>query len=96
MNDLSRRDLLRASAGAAVVAVPMTVLAGTPASAATRDADDADLDSQASMGSAPVMFCIHNADRGEVSILHGTSEVIVEDRKLVAQIMKAANVRQNR
>jgi len=96
MNDLSRRDLLRVSATAAVVAVPMTALAGSTANAAVRDADDAELDSGQSLGSAPVMFCIHNADAGEVSILHGESEVIVTDRRLVAQIMKAASVRQSR
>ncbi len=97
MKDLSRRDLLRASAaGAAVAAVPMSVLAGTPASAATRDADDTGNSSRDPAGSAPVMFCVHDADRGEVSILHGESEVIVSDRRLVAQIMKAASVRQDR
>ena len=42
------------------------------------------------------MFCVRDAARGEVSILHGTSEVVVTDRRLVAQIMKAANVRQDR
>lgn len=97
MKDLSRRDLLRASAaGAAVAAVPMSVLAGTPASAATRDADDTGTTDRESTGNAPVMFCVHDAERGEVSILHGESEVIVSDRRLVAQIMKAASVRQDR
>ena len=96
MNDLSRRDLLRVSATAAVVAVPMAALAGTPANAAVRDADDVELDSGESLGSAPVMFRIHNAAAGEVSILHGESEVIVTDRKLVAQITKAARVRQSK
>jgi hypothetical protein len=38
----------------------------------------------------PVMFCVHDAQRGEVSILHGTSEVIVTDRQLVARILSAA------
>jgi HD-like signal output (HDOD) protein len=37
------------------------------------------------------MFCIHDAQRGEVSILHGTDEVIVHDRQLVARILQAAN-----
>ena len=95
MKDLSRRDLLRASAGAAIVAVPMIALAGPSASASTTDTD-ADLDSSVALASSgTVMFCVHDAARGEVSILHGTSEVIVQDRRLVAQIMKAANVRQN-
>ena len=95
MKDLSRRDLLRASAGAAMVAVPMAVLAGPAARAAAPDAD-ADLDSTALTSAGPVMFCVHDAARGEVSILHGTSEVVVTDRRLVAQIMKAAHVRQDR
>ncbi len=97
MKDLSRRDLLRASAaGAAVVAVPMSALAGAPANAATRDADDTRSTNPRPTGDAPVMFCVHDAGRGEVSILHGESEVVVSDRRLVAQIMKAASVRQDR
>jgi hypothetical protein len=96
MNNLSRRDLLRASAGAAIVAVPMAALAGPSALAATPEAE-VDLDDSAALsGSGPVMFCIQDAARGEVSILQGTSEVVVTDRRLVAQIMKAANVRQDR
>lgn len=39
----------------------------------------------------PVMFCIHDAERGEVSILHGTTEVIVRDRQLVSRILTAAS-----
>ena len=94
MPNLSRRDLLRASAGAAIVAVPMVALTAGPANAATQDADDVlDLDSAPS---GPVMFCIHDAAKGEVTILHGTSEVIVQDRRLVARIMSAAQVRQDR
>ena len=96
MKDLSRRDLLRASAGVAIVAVPMAALSGPSAHAAATDAEDLDLDGVALSASGPVMFCVQDAARGEVSILHGTSEVIVTDRRLVAQIMKAANVRQDR
>lgn len=95
MNHVSRRDLLKASAGAAAVAVPMVALSGAPAYAAADDADAVELDAEP-MGRTPVMFCVHDADRGEVSILHGTSEVIVQDRRLVARIMKAARVRQDR
>lgn len=94
MHALSRRELLRASAGAAMVAVPMAVLASPAASAATTDVD-LDEGAQALEAAGPVMFCIHDADRGEVSILHGTSEVVVNDRRLVTQILKAAGARQN-
>ena len=97
MNALSRRDLLRASAGAAIVAVPMAALAGPSAQAAT-DADESDSESDSTTAfdaKGPVMFCVHDAARGEVSILHGTSEVVVTDRRLVNQIMKAAGARQD-
>lgn len=93
MNALSRRDLLRASAGAAMVAVPMAALAGPAAKAATNDADEAEIAAFDAAG--PVMFCVQDAARGQVTILHGTSEVVVTDRALVNQIMKAAGVRQN-
>jgi hypothetical protein len=98
VNDLSRRDLLRVSAGAALVAVPMVALAA-PAAIAKADVDgfdpaDAHADAH-SIGAGPVMFCIHDAARGEVSILHGTSEVIVTDRRLVGRILAAARVRQD-
>ena len=86
MNDWSRRNMLRASAGAAI-AVPMAALGSSVATAAERPAQVPD-----SFGdvAGPVMFCVHDAQRGEVSILHGTTEVIVQDRQLVARILSAA------
>ena len=39
----------------------------------------------------PVMFCVHDAKLGEVSILHGTDEVVVKDPQLVRRIMHAAS-----
>ena len=46
------------------------------------------------LGHEPVMFCVHDAKLGEVSILHGTNEVVVKDPQLVRRIMHAAS-RQN-
>jgi len=104
MSGMSRRDLLRASAGAAAVAVPMSVLSsrGAGASSATTDtttsAEDASFTTSAGAASAvdlaalsgPVMFCVRDARDGEVSILHGDAEVIVRDRQLVDRILHAA------
>jgi hypothetical protein len=95
MPNLSRRDLLRASAGAALVAVPMSALASSPALAASH-ADDVDLDESAAAGLGPVMFCVTDAARGEVSILHGMSEVVVQDRSLVSRILSTALAAQGR
>lgn len=99
MSGLSRRDLLRASAGAAAVAVPMSVLsqgssplAGAAAHEASTDAASEPADHASSpVGlNGPVMFTILDARSGDVSILHGTSEVVVRDRQLVARILRAA------
>ena len=88
MKDWSRRNLLRTGAGAAVgAAVAVEPVAAEPAAAA----DVAGF--SAAPGGAdigPVMFCVHDAQRGEVSILHGTNEVIVTDRQLVNRILQAA------
>ncbi|MDQ3391960.1 MAG: hypothetical protein M3508_11615, partial [Actinomycetota bacterium] len=43
-------------------------------------------------GTGRVMLCVHDASRGEISILQGTREVIVKDHQLVAQVMRAAGV----
>ena len=99
MSGMSRRALLQASAGAAALAaVPMSALSSGVASAgAARAATARDPDADTASGPAldaahgePVMFCVHDAARGEVSILHGADEVIVRDRRLVARIMQAA------
>jgi hypothetical protein len=39
------------------------------------------------------MFCIHDAKRGEVSILRGRKEVVVTDRRLVSRLLRAAQQR---
>ena len=97
MSGMSRRDLLRASAGAAAVAVPMSVLSsevagasGRSAAAAAAATSAAATEHQGPALAGPVVFSVVDARAGEVSILHGTSEVIVRDPDLVARIMRAA------
>ena len=100
MRDWSRRNLLRATAGAAVgaaVAVPMTAV---PMTALSGTASAAELPELAGFSGGPVgadlgpvMFCVHDAQLGEVSILHGMDEVIVTDRQLVDRILHAAGSR---
>jgi hypothetical protein len=36
------------------------------------------------------MVCVHDATRGEVSILQGDREKIFQDHQLVAKLMRAA------
>ena len=98
MSGMTRRDLLRASAGAAAVAVPMSALGSQVAdAAAAAERGPATTDAAHGIGAVvgadlvgPVMFSVLDARRGEVSILHGTSEVIVRDHQLVERIVLAA------
>ena len=103
MSTWSRRDLLRVSAGAAAVAVPMGALSRHAAAApASPDAVGGveGVEGIAGMfadakfvveSREPVMFCVHDAKLGEVSILHGTEEVVVKDPQLVRRILHAAS-----
>jgi hypothetical protein len=69
----------------------MAAFGGSVATAAPRTgAGDAQSPDTPVDVQGPVMFCVHDAHRGEVSILHGTTEVIVQDRQLVARILTAA------
>jgi anti-sigma-K factor RskA len=87
----TRRDVLRASAGAAA-AVPVAAL-GAHAVAAAPQTEVEDLAILDRAGNQPVMFCIHDARRGEVSILRGRKEVVVTDRRLVGRLLRAADER---
>lgn len=98
MSYWSRRDMLRLSAGAAAVAVPITALSvvsgGSSASspAPTKPIKKLTEAEIKRSGTGRVMLCVHDASRGEISILQGTREVIVKDHQLVAQVMRAAGV----
>jgi hypothetical protein len=98
MSRWSRRDLLRASAASAAVAVPAVGLRGSNVLAAKggnerqpgheEPALDA-AEAAAVSAAGPLMVCVHDADGGDVSILHGTEEIVVKDRRLVAKIVRA-------
>ena len=95
MSGLSRRDLIKASAGAAALAVPITALSSSAGGAAAADGATGATGSTSltAVGRGPVMFCVHDATRGEVAIMHGADEVIVRDHQLVARVMDAASQR---
>ena len=95
MSRWTRRDLLRATAASAAVAVPAVGLRGSHVNAASRtpgDAADDDpetFDAAAVTAAGPLMVCVHDAEGGDVSILHGTEEIVVRDRRLVSKIVRA-------
>jgi hypothetical protein len=94
MSRWTRRDLLRASAASAAVAVPTVALRGNIADAArsSRGASDDELAASEAAevtAAGPLMVCVHDAEGGAVSILHGTEEIVVNDRRLVSRIVRA-------
>jgi hypothetical protein len=79
VNDLTRRGFVNKSAGAA---------AGLTAIGAIV-AEQADADS-GTAGSDPVVAYVSDPSSGEISVMAGDREVVVRDRKLAAQIARAA------
>jgi hypothetical protein len=96
MSGLSRRTFLHASAAAAAAAA---VLA-TPGAAGAADSAEASGSagpagsllgsSSAAAPSEPLIVHIRDASTGEVSVLHGTSEVVYHDPELVRRVVRAA------
>jgi hypothetical protein len=92
MPDLSRRTLLRASAGVAAIAVPMSALAARGAASSSTNAEpELQPEELEAFGDGAVVFHVRNATTGEVAILQGADEVVVQDKQLVARVMRAAN-----
>ena len=64
--------------------------AGRSPDAAADDPETFDAAAAAEVSAAgPLMVCVHDAEGGDVSILHGTEEIVVNDRRLVAKIVRA-------
>jgi hypothetical protein len=70
--------------------VPVAAL-GVNAASAAPQSEHEDLAILDRAGNEPVMFFIHDAQRGEVSILRGKSEVVITDRRLVGRLLRAAD-----
>ncbi len=91
MPDLSRRTLLRASAGVAAIAVPMSALAACdPTSASPTTEPELQPEELEAFGNGAVVFHVRDAATGHVAIMQGANEVVVQDKQLVARVMRAA------
>ena len=73
----------------AAAAAPTSGVAAGKSSAAT-NATAGQAEAFVDVTHEPVMFCVHDAKLGEVSILHGTNEVVVKDPELVRRVLTAA------
>jgi hypothetical protein len=95
MPDLSRRTLLRASAGVAAIAVPMSALAACDPRTNTTNAEpDLAPEELEAFGEGTVVFHVRDVANGHVAIMQGANEVVVQDKQLVARVMRAANAAQ--
>ena len=84
---VTRLSFLKTSAGAAAGAAAV----GLPAAAALRE-DKAGVATQPSPPNPPepVIAYVRDAEHGEVTVMHGTSETTYRDRTLVRRLMQAA------
>lgn len=88
MAQLTRRVLLKkTSLSAAAIGALMAVpgLTAAHASAAL-----AETDSPADTSSEPLVAYVHDTAKGEIALLVGTREIIVQDRELVKRLLKAS------
>jgi hypothetical protein len=96
---LTRRSMLRGTAGAGAAGLAVSALAGiTPASAATADAarptahrgaaGDAGHE-EGDAGEAIVVY-VRDAAAGDLEVYSGTSQVRIRDRALAARIVRAS------
>jgi hypothetical protein len=86
MNTFSRRSLLKAAG----LATGTAVISASPAAAAAFDPGAVETAPTGRIPEEPVVAVIRNADRGEITVLSGTSEKTYTDRALVRRLLKAA------
>ena len=89
---VSRRNVLKAAAAGAVVGIPAVVFMannlGSDDSSASAAATTAYGASGGAMQSKqPVVAYVRDASKGEVVVMSGVSEVVITDKKLVAQLL---------
>lgn len=86
MANLTRRGFLKsASIGGMTI-----VLATVPGLATSLDAVDAQSPEMHPAGRGPLVAFVGDASRDEISLLIGARKVVIHDRKLVAQLARAA------
>jgi len=86
MANVTRRGFIQsATIGGAAIA-----LASVPGLAATIDKADAQTLGPHGPANGPMVAYIHDASKDEIALMVGTRKVVFRDRKLVAQLRRAA------
>lgn len=91
----SRRTFLRTSGGVAtgiaVTVLPTGVVAlASPAGAQAKDAPARTVEPQGDVPSETVMAYVHDADKGDVTVVSGTTERTYRDPALAKRLLDAA------
>ena len=88
---VSRRNVLKAAAAGAVAGIPAVVFMANNLGSDDNSAVAGPTAYGASGGSLeskqPVVAYVRDAGKGEVVVMSGVSEVIITDKKLVAQLL---------
>jgi hypothetical protein len=90
---VSRRNVLKAAAAGAVVGIPAVVFmannlgSSDDASAATAGTTAYAMSGGQLESKQPVVAYVRDASKGEVVVMSGVSEVVITDKKLVAQLL---------
>jgi hypothetical protein len=98
---LSRRSFIKASAGVAtgatVLGVPAAAVLGAPAAAAALEggADAVEVAPATADPAEPVMAYVHDAAKGEVTVLAGTQQATYRDPALVKRLLAIAQAGTN-
>jgi hypothetical protein len=88
MSRLTRRGFLKsASIGGVTIGVLATIPGLTPS---LGEAHARELEPNGRINSGPLVAYIHDTSRDEIALLVGTRKVVLRDRKLVAQLVRAA------
>ena len=88
---VSRRNVLKAAAAGAVVGIPAVVFMANNLGSDDSSAAAAGTTAYGANGSRepkqPVVAYVRDAGKGEVVVMSGVSEVVITDKKLVAQLL---------
>jgi hypothetical protein len=88
---VSRRNILKAAAAGAVVGIPAVVFMANGGLGGDNDSASAAMPAGNGKGSLegkqPVVAFVRDAAKGEVVVMSGVSEVVITDKKLVAQLL---------
>ena len=89
---VSRRNVLKAAAAGAVVGIPAVVFMANNLGSDDSSAAAAGITAYGASGGKleskqPVVAYVRDAGKGEVVVMSGVSEVVITDKKLVAQLL---------